>query len=304
MGNSIPQRQSEPRQIEYLRAQRCLYSTAKKYLAFQSVLIGATPLISAVLVALWRTAEPWVGLWGIFLTAADALILDVRQEKFKELAGKVQETFDCAVLEMDWNVLLGSRPSPEEIRDWSAHCQKADSSLADWYHPSVAVVELPLGRLICQRTNCAWDSQLRGFYIKRIEIILMLIAAATAGLGIWSNMSVQKLVLAILAPLMPAAMFAIRERRRQVDAAIERKEAWDNLEEMWRKFIGGELDMAKLAQRSRAVQDQIYHQRCTHPLVPDWVYRTFRARGEDQVSAGVKSLIADVRQHRPDKICD
>src|SRR5271165_2642933 len=163
MDNGIISRQNAPENIRVLAAQRSLYSRAKTLAAVQVFVAGVTPVVGAIAVALKPHADVWAAFIGIIVAYFDTAWLDPRQSKLRNLAANVQEDFDCSVLQLPWNdALAGRRPSPEDIHGAAdGHTPSSAAPLEDWYPQAVAALPLYQGRLICQRTNCWWDSKLR-----------------------------------------------------------------------------------------------------------------------------------------------
>ncbi len=97
MQNTIAQEQNTQRQLERLAAQRYLYSRAKKVLEIQIVCDVLTPIIAAILVAVFPGFDVYGAFIGISVAILDFL-LDNYQSSQKKRASDIQEMFDCDVL--------------------------------------------------------------------------------------------------------------------------------------------------------------------------------------------------------------
>src|SRR6187549_3528004 len=101
--NLIQEIQNQPLQIRRLEAQRQMYSSAKKVFLIQVVLSGPVAVGSALLVLSDPTLKSFVAFWGISVALLDLLILTPWQKRLREVAARIQETFDCDVLKLTWN---------------------------------------------------------------------------------------------------------------------------------------------------------------------------------------------------------
>jgi hypothetical protein len=166
--NTIPQEQITQKQLERLAAQRQLYSDAKR---IQAVLISLSVpcvIVLTLLASVFPKLQVYVAFWGILVTLLDIVIFTPRQKSLQGKAAKIQQLFDCDVLQMDWSKLnSGNRPEPEAVVEASARHKRIDpnySKLQNWYPVSVGQLPIYLARLICQRSNCWWDAALRRRY--------------------------------------------------------------------------------------------------------------------------------------------
>ncbi len=158
MDNGIISRQNLAGNISLLAAQRSLYSRAKKLAGVQAFVAGITPVVGAIAVAINPSVDVWAAFVGIVVAFFDTAWLDPRQSKLRTLAAKVQEEFDCNVLQLPWNdALAGRHPSPEDIHEAAGeHTPSSAAPLENWYPRAVASLPLYEGRLIesSKRKNC------------------------------------------------------------------------------------------------------------------------------------------------------
>ena len=289
--------QNQPQNIQRLAAQRYLYSRAKRLLTIQVLLAGTTPLAGSIAIALCAGAQSWVVLMGILATLLDRFYLDPGQCRFREMAATIQEDFDCIVLSLSWNkVLAGRRPAAEDIYEAAQKDKQVPEALLEnWYPTIIGSLPLHLARLICQRTNCWWGSKLRCQYRTYIVIALVFISLFVVTLGFLTGMNLQKLVLAVLAPLLPALLWGICEARRQKQAATALDGLKDCAECFWQDVVQGKLTEPETTTRSRELQNAILLHRRTNPFVLDWVYRKLRRNYEDQMRVGAEQMVAQIK---------
>jgi len=296
MDNGITSRQNSPENINLLSAQRTLYSRAKKLAALQAFLAGLTPVVGAIAVALKPDVEVWAALTGIVVALVDEVWLDPRQATLRNLAANIQEDFDCNVLRLPWNdALAGRHPEPEDIHEAATGYRPSSSApLEDWYPRVASTLPLYQGRLICQRTNCWWDSKLRQRYSNWILVTVFALSVGVFVLGLLNGMTLQKFVLAVMAPLLPAALWAARERRRQSETALESDLRKEYSESLWGQVVRGEVAEPEASRRSRELQDAILVRRREGAPVFNWVYRCLRRKQEEQMKVGADKMVDEI----------
>lgn len=293
--NQTGETQNEPRQLQRLAAQRHLYQKAKSIVFFQALLAVPFPLAWSAAVA----GAPWLavyaGLWGLCASLADALILDPFQRSLKRQAARIQELFDCDVLQLEWNGLVAeSRVDPEAIaRAAEKYRPQNKAPLADWYPPQVRRVPLHLARLICQRSNLWWEADLHRTYTRWLVGVVVGLVLLIVLIGLIGELTLPKFVLAVLAPVSPALLLGTREYRSHCDviAAVGRFKA--HLQEVWDRALKRTLGSEEAARESRKLQDVIFQHRAKAPLIFDWIYRLLRRRRQAEMERATEELIRE-----------
>lgn len=196
--NAIVKTENEPRQLQRLAAQRYLYSTAKRLYGTQLILAGPIAVVWAGAVAIAPDLKAAAGVWGVLISALDAIVLTPWQKRLRERAAKVQEMFDCDVLQLEWNYIkVGDKPDPELVKaeaDKYAKIQNRFHSLQDWYPQAVSEVPHDIARVICQRANCWWDAEQRRGYARLLLGCLLVVGLAILGLGLVRGLTLKKLI--------------------------------------------------------------------------------------------------------------
>ena len=289
--------QNQEENLNLLAAQSYFYACAKRFAALQVVAAAATPIISAVMVALDPAAAVWAAFIGIVVSLIEFGALDLLQEHYRDLAAAIQEQFDCNVLQLNWNeAVAGMRPSPEDIHE-GATAYGRPPTISNWYPPAVSKLAEYEGRIVCQRTNCWWDSKLRRRYAIWIMLIIGLISLSSLAVAIATGITVEKFVLAVMAPLSPMLLWGIREVRRQREAAARLDQLKEYGQSLWRSVITKAIDEPTANQRSRELQDAIFIRRKSNPFVFDWIYRLLRRKYEDQMNVGAQAMINEATAH-------
>jgi hypothetical protein len=299
--NNIPQEQNTQRKLDLLAAQRQLYTDAKK-LQMISVIIYIPVVIGwSIIVALFPLASVYAGLWGILVTFLELLVLSRLQRSTQEKAAKIQQIFDCEVLQFDWTSLnCGIKIDPETIVDASERFKRKNANrsneLQNWYPSSVGQLPLPQARIICQRSNVWWDSQLRRRYSNWIVIILATLIAIVFLISLIGGLTLEKFLLAVLVPLTPAFVFGLRQYTDHNDAASRLDRLRNSAEFLVQEVIKGRFTQQDLERESYSLQAQIYDNRRRSPLIFDWLYSRLRRKDEEQMNRGAESLIQELTQ--------
>lgn len=273
--NKIPETQLELIQLKRLAAQRQLYSDAKVIQAIQMGLCVLSPLILAWLVAYCFFPRVWAAFSGIIITCL-FLFFNSQQQVRREKAAKIQELFDCQVLELEWQeLMIGSRLETEIVEKYASKHKCKDPSYSNfkgWYPKNVGKLPLHLGRIVCQRSNCWWDAQLRRRYANWVvcSTLIVLIVVVTC-LGFIGGMTFEKFILAAVNPLMPALVLGRQQYRDHIQSATRLDELKKYAEGLWDKALEG-TSPEELTHNSRDLQNEIYNNRRRNPLIFNRTY--------------------------------
>lgn len=298
--NNIHQEQNTQRSLELLAAQRQLYSDAKN-LQMVSVIISVPIVITwSILVALFPPLTVYAALWGIIATLLELLAFSRLQKSTQEKAAKIQQIFDCEVLKFNWASLnCGVRVEPETIIDASnryKHKKRNLTKLQNWYPVSVGQLPIHQARIICQRSNVWWDAQLRRRYSKWIVFILFSLTVVVFLIGLIGGLTLEKFLLAVLAPLTPAFVFGLRQYTEHNEAAVRLDRLRENAEVLVQELINGRYTPQDLERESYSLQTQIYDNRRRSPLILDWLYSRLRSEDEEKMNKGAESLVRELIQ--------
>jgi hypothetical protein len=300
MDNGIGSRQNLPANLKLLAAQRVFYSRAKKIAGVQVWMVGLCPVFGAILTTLKPEADVWAAVIGVGAALADTAWLDPKQAEYRKCGANAQEAFDSAVLQLEPNeALKGACPTHEEIHHAAMeNVGSKTGSLIDWYPKKASELLLAQGRLICQRTNLWWDSELRRRYRGWVMASVVFLSVVGICTGLAEQWSMRRFVLAIVAPLFPALMWAIRECKRQRDAAADLDRLRGYTEQLWSRVSNNAISDDELTQRSRELQDAILVGRRERAVVFDWIYSLLRRQHEEQMNIGADAMASEL-SNRP-----
>lgn len=298
--NSITNEQNTDRQLQRLAAQRQLYATAKKVFGFHVWLSGPLAIASAFLALLFPTVKGYVALWGVVVVLCDVFWLAPWQKRLRGSAAGIQELFDCEVLSLPWNDLkAGKRPDPELVKEQSgkyATWSHKMPPLNNWYPAEAGELALHIGRIVCQRSNCWWDSKQRRRYATSIIAVVSAVFVVVLMLALGNSFTVEDFVLKVLAPLAPAVLLGIRQYSDQIEAATRLDKLKDHAEKLWNEAISGQKSPTYLTTAARGLQDEILDGRRRSPLVFDTIFKWLRRDYETQMNHGAAELIAEARK--------
>lgn len=291
--------QNTTRQLQRLSAQRQLYATAKTIFGWQVFFGGPVAVASAFLVLAIPSFKGIGAIWGILVALADLFWLTPWQKRLRDSAAKIQEAFDCDVLELSWNeIKAGKKPDPELIKEQADKYDKWAGEmppLTNWYAPAVDDLPLHIGRIACQRSNCWWDSRQRRRYACWVIATVSLVFVVVLGLSLKAGFTVEDFVVRVVAPLSPALLLGIRQYSEQIEAAARLDRLKENSERLWNDALSGN-SMIDVSTRARSLQDEIFENRQKSPLVFDRIYRRLRPHYEAQMNFGVAELVVQAKQ--------
>jgi hypothetical protein len=299
--NGIAVRQEEEVQLKRLLAQRRLYSRAKRLLLTQTALAIPGAILFYSLVAWKPDLKVFAAFWGTLMTLADFFVFTPWQQSLKDKAARIQEQFDCDVLELQWqDITVGQRPSAETVAEWGTLQpgeSYADFKLPGWYPKDVEPLSIELGRAICQRTNCWWDSRLRRRYAAWVVAVVIALLLVGIALGIALKTPLDTFFLGFLLPFMPAFSLGVRQFTEQRQAADRLEKLKLQVEKQWDQLLSGKATLEAVTECARRVQDVIFEQRRKNPVIFDRFYFWLRDDHEAIMHSNAKSLVAAAEEH-------
>lgn len=294
----IAESQNAEKQLHRLAAQRQLYATAKHVFAWQVIMGGPVAIAGAVFVLLRPEFKVYVASWGLLVALCDLLWLTPWQKSMRRAAATIQEAFDCDVLGLKWNDLkAGKHPDPELINAQSNKYEKwagTMPTLKNWYSPRADELPLHIGRIICQRTNCWWDSTQRRHYAAWLVGIVALTFVLVCGLALSVDASIEALLLKGILPLAPALLIALRQFAEQREAADRLDKLKDHCGTIWNAALSGESESA-LTDMSRNLQDEILENRRKAPPVLDFIFKRLRNEYEANMNHAADHYVSEAK---------
>jgi len=297
--NSITSRQNEQKQLERLAAQREIYSFAKRLHLLQIALTVIIPIILFVISSIWNNILTYSALFGIVIFIIDGILLRsiIKEQKLK--AAKIQELFDCDVLELDSSSLkiVNDITVEEILLNYNAHNKIKTNieKIRDWYPTNIKSLPISIARIICQRANCWWDSKLRIRYSNFLKYFGLIIFLFLFIYSFIAKVSLIEFTL-YLSSLIPFFQFCNKEFIEHREAAQRLNELVKYSQDIWDYALKNPEDYHKIKRNSRRLQDEIYEHRSKSPLILDCFYNLFRDQNEVLMNRASEILIEDAKE--------
>ena len=297
--NNIAIKQNEPKQLERLSAQRELYSSAKKYHGFQISFVVFLPIILSFVTIQYSNLVQFAAAYGVIIALVDLLFFDEKIKFKKGKAAKIQELFDCDVLQMEVSPLktIDEITIEEILIHYDAHKKIATNveKIRNWYPQSVSDIPISMARVICQRANCTWDTKLRESYIEILRAFSILILAGVIIYSLFKDLKFIDFVL-LGSTLLPFFQFCIKQNLEQKDAIKRLTELFKYSNYLWVAIINKSKNNEQLTETSRRLQDEIFEHRSKTPLILDFFYNRVRTKDEGVLIRTTDSLINELRE--------
>lgn len=295
--NAIPTRQNAESSLKHLRARQWIYVIANRLMVAQIILTVLVPITGAVATLFLPTARPHFAAIALIVLVLDTVLLDRQYKALLKRGAKLGEKFDSLVLELPWNTFVaGEEPESEDVHAASSAWLKKrnDEKLVDWYPVASGEMPLALGRIVCQRTNLRYDSQLRRSYGTIILVTVSVVTLSLIVAGLVQNLNMTAWVLT-LAPATPLLSWAGREFYRQRDTAEQLEELTKKARGFWKRALAGTCNEDACLEEAREFQNAIYLRRSTSPLIIPLLYRIKRLGLEDQMNEAANNFLEQYR---------
>lgn len=263
----ITQNQELPESIRLLAAMRSLYGKAKRIRLFRVGLTILIPIISVMCIKFFPSAvEIFALLSAIWLIFNRIYFQDI-EKKIVKNAAKIQEEFDTNLFQINWNeTLVGGKVQIDSVIKLNKSFKGERDKLKEWY-PGLKASNHFSNVLLAQRTNIAWDIELRKFYRNLLIGILTFYFLSLTLIGYFSTISFQGFIISFIIPSLPLVLHLFETAK----AHKERYEALESVATKITNQLANSLD-ENIDIKCRAFQDSIFLKRCDINTVPDKVY--------------------------------
>ena len=297
--NQIPNLQNSQKQLERLAAQRELYSSAKNWYSLQLILTVFIPILLAGIAIYISVFAQYSALYGIIVFLFDIAIIDDLINRKRIKAAKIQELFDCDVLEIPKSPLktVDDITVEEVLIYYKAHLKIKSNveKIRDWYSPTVGQLTIKTARLVCQRANCWWDSKLRDRYANALKLACVIIFVSLLIISYFANLKLIEVTL-IASTLIPYFQFSIRQYHKQIEASDRLNKLVGFSLQIWNEALKSNCNEELMLVNSRRLQDEIFDHRSKSPLILDSFYNFFRNKDEELMNRASEILIEEAIQ--------
>ncbi|MCF6308103.1 MAG: S-4TM family putative pore-forming effector [Flavobacteriaceae bacterium] len=297
--NSIASKQNEQKQLERLAAQREIYSFAKRLHILQIGLTVIVPIILFIISSIWNSVLIYSALFGVLIFIIDGILIQPIIKAQKTKAAKIQELFDCDVLELETSPLkvVNDIAVEEILLNYNAH-NKIKSNIEkirDWYPTNIEHMPISIARIICQRANCWWDSKLRIRYSNFLKYFGIAVFLSLFVYAFISKIDLIEFTL-YLSGLIPFFQFCNKQFVTHRAAALRLNEMVKFSQEIWEYALNNPEDYHRIKLNSRRLQDEIYEHRGNSPLILDRFYNLFRDENEVLMNRTSEILIDEANE--------
>jgi len=291
MSNTLYQDQQAPEMKVLLGAQKRLYYEGKRQNAWIFLAALLSAIIAPVIIAYLPEAKTGVGITVGIASFVVSLLTKKGPEKKREKAAKIQEEFDTRLFGMAWNEsLCGPKVDKFDISAANGRLKtdRENVDLIPWYSdysslsPSQAVLH-------CQGENLWWDRSLRKRYAGLLSVLLIaLVAWGVAWAAGILQLNLLESITEVFLPMSGLGLvfyFAWQEHRKV--AAEQERTATEG-----RRISDTYLDQQKEVPPAelRRLQDAIFKNRTSSPLVPEWFFKFNRKYLEKQSSDAAQTV--------------
>ncbi|MBN2093056.1 hypothetical protein JW964_25760 [candidate division KSB1 bacterium] len=296
----IAETQNEPLQLQRLAAQRRLYDEARKIQTWRYIIAIPVTITWAIFAnTMWESnLIPLIG--NAIIAILTLWPFSTMDAGYREKAAKIQELFDCDVLNIPWNnELVEIPPAADYVADWAAKYDPKKypgNPIENWYSGPVDDLPLPFARIVCQRSNLMWDARLRKRYIKGVITMLVVVTIPLIGVLLWIGLDTAEKYANIFASLGPIFMLGINEIRLNLATIVSLQHTSHRIDELWNFAFRGKADEAELSQASRNWQNNIYRHRKDNPVIARWLYKRFRDPDEENAYQGTTALVEEAKR--------
>ena len=113
-------------------------------------------------------------------------------------------------------------------------------------------------------------------------------------IGIVGGVTLEAFLLAILLPLMPGIVWGLRQYRSHNAAIARQTRLKTYIMELWNEINNNDLSEARLCVEARNIQNEIFDNRNSYPLVFNWIYERMRGDLEDEMNVATQKLVEDL----------
>lgn len=281
MMQSIFQSQNEEKHINQLAAQRQIYSETKRIHWFLFIVAVPVTIFIFILGNLIQPMQLFAAFWGGIISIIEFFVLN-NESKLRLKAAKIQELFDTEVLQLQWNqIKCRAKPDIQDILHYSQkHFQIPGNkeSLKNWYFEKEDCLPIQFSRLICQRANLSWDSDLRRRFAQNITIALAAVSIIILGTAIALQLTMDAFILYWLIPALPIFIWGCMQRHAQFEAANNLDKHKESLDIVWDEAFKIKPDLIAIDRASHDIQDEIFKIRSNSIPIPDLLYKKLRQK--------------------------
>lgn len=262
------------------------------------------PVTFSILASFFEPFRVWAALYGIAISIIDVSLIEKKLLEWKTESAKIQERFDCNILELAWNeIKVGGRPEREKISEAAElYGPERDNKFKDWYPRILGLLPQHLARLVCLRESNWWPTEVRRRYLSWLWVAFIALIALAVVAGVAARVSMDAFILAVVAPISPTLLWFVRELRKQTETTTKLGKLLETIEDIWDKTLKRapteeqQAEKARQLQdetKARQLQDETYDFRCSYQPIYRPVYRRLRKGLSERMDAIVLDMVKE-----------
>ncbi|MFG1918310.1 S-4TM family putative pore-forming effector [Micromonospora sp. NPDC048898] len=218
--------------------------------------------------------QPAASIIGALWAGVYAVILAPQIGRHLHTSATLQEMLDTDLFGLPWNaVLVGERPSEDELSRLSRRFRGDDARLRDYY--LVATVAAPYDVLFCLEQNLAWGSRVRRRFAAGLLGVVAVWCAVGVAVGLLTESTVASLVSAWFVPSLGLLLACSDMARAQILTTQDRTRVLGLVRAQMEESSRATADDQAFAVFARQVQDVLFVARRQQPRMPQWFFRLF-----------------------------
>jgi len=302
MPNEIPTKQNSLELMRLIYAYHQAYANANQLAILRFGLVTAIALVVPLFGAFVPVFRPYGALMSLAMFLLDLFYFEKQIDHDRRLGAKLQELFDRTLFGLSWpENIVGEKPTFEVVGALSAKYAailkpERQNKLQNWYPTQIENLQKPIAVLICQRSNCVWDADLRKTYVRILYAGILLLMAVGALVAILLKMTVPDFLLTFTVPTLPAIAFVWRVALSQTEAISSSHRTRRALDSVRQTAMANKYSADVLDAHIDYLQAEIFDRRSTISRVPAIIYDRYREKLEGEMKQAVDSMIADASE--------
>jgi hypothetical protein len=165
-----------------------------------------------------------------------------------------------------------------------------------WYDRRLGSFPREIAHLAALRINAFWDACLRESYIIGMCAVAGVIAIAALIVFLRAGVTTERLIINLLVPFSPAALWFVRELVEQIDARSRKRDLEQCIDALWESTNGIGVNRS-IAAEVNYLQTLLFAYRRTDGSLPSWLYRAARTRLQNDITSLMARLVQQRRLH-------
>ena len=169
---------------------------------------------------------------------------------------------------------------------------KTINDLSKWYPVDYASINIDAARIMCQRVNIYWDSEVRQNLINILKIILGLYILGSVAFLCYENMGFAESMVSFILPLSSIVIYIIRKIEENVTTMMNLQKLSGMLEGgIWNLAMNHNSSKEDLEKASKMLQNMLFKHRSSCALIWDFFYSWRRKQQENNSNYEAKQIV-------------